>query len=102
MPDATASPLSLRAATQREFTHALHAASRNAGRLVLIEAVLEQADVPPLLQDLAQILSGSDHYGRPCRSGPPGAAPAGRARHRVRTWTKERNSHARRGSHRRS
>lgn len=46
------SPLAVRAETSRELKGALRAASRNAGRPILIEAVLGADDAPPLLRDL--------------------------------------------------
>jgi indolepyruvate decarboxylase len=60
-----AAPLAIRAARPRELTEALHAATRNAGRPVLIEAVLGPDDAPPLLQDLARVLAATTQYSRP-------------------------------------
>jgi indolepyruvate decarboxylase len=53
---AAASPLAIRAASPRKLDRALRAASRNAGQLTLIEAVLPADDAPPLLHDLARVL----------------------------------------------
>jgi indolepyruvate decarboxylase len=56
------SPVAVRAATAREFSAALRTASDNAGRPVLIEAVLGETDAPPLLQDLARALAARNSY----------------------------------------
>jgi indolepyruvate decarboxylase len=56
------SAVTARAATAREFAAALCMASDNAGRPVLIEAVLAETDTPPLLQDLARALAAKNSY----------------------------------------
>jgi indolepyruvate decarboxylase len=56
------SPVAVRATTAAEFAAALRTAQDNAGRPVLIEAVLGEADAPPLLQDLAWVLASRNHY----------------------------------------
>ena len=65
MPAALAgssSPVAVRAATARELGAALRTASDNAGRPVLIEAVLGELDAPPLLRDLARVLAIRGNY----------------------------------------
>ena len=54
-----ASPVALRVGTSRELASALNAANYHAGagRPVLIEAVLDAGDIPPLLQELARALA---------------------------------------------
>jgi TPP-dependent 2-oxoacid decarboxylase len=54
------SAVALRVRSSNELARALHAASyhANAGRPVLIEAVLGADDIPPLLQDLTEVLAG--------------------------------------------
>ncbi len=55
--NAASAPLAIRATSPHQFDRALRAASRNAGRLVLIEAVLPEDDAPALLRDLARVLA---------------------------------------------
>jgi len=57
-----ASPLALRAATEAELRAALSAAARAADRPVLIEAVLDETDAPPMLLDLARLVAAADSY----------------------------------------
>jgi len=52
-------PLAIQAANPRAFDRALRSASRNAGRPIVIEAVLGRDDTPPLLTDLTRALAGS-------------------------------------------
>ena len=56
-----ASPVALRVVTSHELAWALNAASYHAraGRPVLIEAVLDAGDAPPLLRDLTRALAAS-------------------------------------------
>ena len=61
---AMSSPLAIRAASPRKLTKALHNAVRNAGRLILIEAVLDQDDAPALLRDLTNVLAIGNGYGQ--------------------------------------
>ncbi len=56
------SPVAVRAETAREFGAALRMASDNAGRPVLIEAVLAELNAPPLLRDLARALAARNSY----------------------------------------
>ena len=58
------SPLAVRARTPREFDAALRAASQNAGRPILIEAVLRAYDAPPLLRDLIRATAPASDYDR--------------------------------------
>jgi indolepyruvate decarboxylase len=53
-------PLAIRAITPVGFNGALRAASRHAGRPILIEAVLDREDTPPMLTDLARALAASN------------------------------------------
>ena len=57
-----ASPLALRAATEAELRAALSAAARAADQPVLIEAVLDETDAPPMLLDLARLVAAADSY----------------------------------------
>jgi len=61
---AVSSPLAIRAASQHKFSRALRAAEHNAGRLILIEAVLGENDAPPLLRDLTRVLAVRNDYVR--------------------------------------
>ena len=58
-----ASPVALRVGTSHELASALNAADYHAGagRPVLIEAVLDAGDIPPLLQELARSLAVPGH-----------------------------------------
>jgi indolepyruvate decarboxylase len=56
------SPVAVHAATAREFAAALGTASDNAGRPVLIEAMLGETDAPPLLRDLARVMAARNSY----------------------------------------
>ena len=62
---AASAPLAIRATSPHKFDRALRIASRNAGRLALIEAVLPEDDAPALLRDLTRTLdvrtSFADH-----------------------------------------
>jgi indolepyruvate decarboxylase len=44
---------------------ALRGAVRNAGRLILIEAVLDLDDAPPMLRDLTSVLAPRNEYAQP-------------------------------------
>jgi TPP-dependent 2-oxoacid decarboxylase len=61
----TSSPLTIRAASHRKLTRALRGAIRNAGRLILIEAVLDLDDAPPMLRDLTSVLAARNEYAQP-------------------------------------
>jgi indolepyruvate decarboxylase len=56
-------PLAMRAASRRGFDKALRDARRHAGRPIVIEAVLERDDAPPLLTELSRRL-GADSFVR--------------------------------------
>jgi hypothetical protein len=49
----------------RLLTRALRGAVRNAGRLILIEAVLDLDDAPPMLRDLTSVLALRNEYAQP-------------------------------------
>jgi indolepyruvate decarboxylase len=51
------SPLTRQAASPRGFDRALRSATRHAGRPVVIEAVLDREDAPPLLTDMTRALA---------------------------------------------
>jgi indolepyruvate decarboxylase len=50
-------PVASRAASPRALDRALRLACRHAGRPVVIEAILDREDTPPLLADLARVLA---------------------------------------------
>jgi indolepyruvate decarboxylase len=60
----SSSPVAVRAATARELGAALRTASDNAGRPVLIEAVLSETDAPVPRQDQARVLATRNSYTR--------------------------------------